>query len=178
MRGEWETLQNIILQGEGGIFQAILQAVLWNPNYFLRCPVPVPTFDQLRFRFRPSRTSSRRGRGGSSSPSCRQCCGTVTIFYGVQFRFLLGGRCLCAGNGRFQRTSSCRVRGESSRPSCRQCCGTVTIFTVSGSGFGSGSYQGEGGYARGMGDPAEHHPGGGGNFQAVLQAVLWNHNFC
>jgi hypothetical protein len=34
--------------GEGGIFQA----VLWNPNYLLRCPVsvPFPTFEKLRFR--------------------------------------------------------------------------------------------------------------------------------
>ncbi len=28
MRGEWEILQNIIREGEGGIFQSILQAVL------------------------------------------------------------------------------------------------------------------------------------------------------
>jgi hypothetical protein len=34
MRGEWEILQNIIREGEGGIFQAVLQAVWWNSNYF------------------------------------------------------------------------------------------------------------------------------------------------
>ncbi len=111
----------MIREVEGGIFQAVLQAVLWNRDYFL----------WFRFRFlqggrclcagneRSCRTSSGRARGESSRLSCRTVLWNRNYFSRFWFRFLLEERCLCAGNGRSYRTSSGRRRGESSRLSCR-----------------------------------------------------------
>ncbi len=137
--GEWETLQNIIREGEGGgNLPGCLAGNVVEPKLFFTVRVPVPTSGKvfLRGEWEILQNIILEGAGGIFQSILQAVLWNRNYF--LLFRFVLGGRCLCAGNGKPCRTSSGRGRGESSRPSCRQCCGTLTIFY--GSGFGSGSY--------------------------------------